>query len=280
MNRLAFGGFELDDTSGDLWKAGESVHIQEQPLRLLLCLLERPGQLVSREELQKRVWPGGIHVGFEDGLNAAAWRLRQVLGDSSERPRFIETVPRKGYRFVGQVSPCPERRAAAPVAPAAVAPAGTPPPGTPHPWRRLRVAVALGAAAALGLSGAWLAFRSPAPSVAVAPLQNETGEAAVDYFAEALTRQVSQDLAARPRLRLLPAPGTTAPGVRTAPGEPGLVLHWTLTREADHYRLRLRLAGPRGHFEGEQLFHSRPEEFRDLHSRVASFVVSGLEGPQ
>ena len=107
MARLAFGGFELDPSSGELRKGEDCIHIQEQPLRLLLCLLERPGQLIGRDELQKRMWGGEVHVDFEDGLNAAAWRLRQALGDSAERPTFIETVPRKGYRFVGKVLPLP-----------------------------------------------------------------------------------------------------------------------------------------------------------------------------
>jgi len=95
-----FGVFELNSRTGELRKKGVKIKLQDQPLQLLVILLERPGEMVSREELQKRLWPADTFVDFERGLNKAVNRLRATLGDSSENPRFIETLPRKGYRFI------------------------------------------------------------------------------------------------------------------------------------------------------------------------------------
>ena len=98
---VRFGPFEIDTTSAEVRKHGVRLQLQDQPFRVLTTLLERPGQLVSREELIGRLWPGGTHVDFERGLNAAVARLRQVLSDSPEHSRYIETVPKRGYRFIG-----------------------------------------------------------------------------------------------------------------------------------------------------------------------------------
>ena len=99
-----FSVFELDAHSGELRKAGARLNVQDQPLQVLKVLLERPGELVSREELRERLWPSDTFVGFEHGLNAAVGRLRETLGDSADTPRFIETLPRRGYRFIGSVT--------------------------------------------------------------------------------------------------------------------------------------------------------------------------------
>ena len=98
--RWRFGQFEADLSTGELRKNGLRVHIQDQPLRILGSLLERPGDVVSREELRKRLWPSETFVDFERSLNAAVAKLRQVLADSAERPRYVETVARRGYRFI------------------------------------------------------------------------------------------------------------------------------------------------------------------------------------
>ena len=100
---LRFSSFELDPQSGELRKAGVLVGLQEQSLKVLVELLERPGDLVTREQLRQRLWPNGTFVDFEHGLNAVINRLRETLGDSAESPRFIQTVPRRGYRFIAPV---------------------------------------------------------------------------------------------------------------------------------------------------------------------------------
>jgi TolB-like protein/DNA-binding winged helix-turn-helix (wHTH) protein len=97
---LQFGPFELNAHTGELRKRGIRVALQEQPLRILAALLEQPGRIVAREDLCRRLWPAGTFVDFEHSLNAAVRRLRISLGDVAETPRFIETVPRRGYRFL------------------------------------------------------------------------------------------------------------------------------------------------------------------------------------
>src|SRR3954470_13385956 len=102
--RFRFGGFELDPRTGELTSEDRKTLIQEQPLNLLLALLERPGELVTREELTSRLWPADTFVDFDRGLNKAINHLRDALGDSADHPQFIETLPRKGYRFIAAVT--------------------------------------------------------------------------------------------------------------------------------------------------------------------------------
>ena len=103
-SRIArFGVFEADLIAHELRKAGLKIKLHEQPFQVLAVLLERPGNVITREELQLRVWPGGTFVDFDSGLNTAVNKLREALGDSADSPRFIETIPRRGYRFVAPV---------------------------------------------------------------------------------------------------------------------------------------------------------------------------------
>src|SRR5467141_4194719 len=98
-----FGVFELDFGTGELRKVGFKIKLQDQPFQVLAMLLEHPGELVTREELHRRLWPSDTFVDFEHGLNAAVRRLRDALGDSAESPQFVETLPRRGYRFVAPI---------------------------------------------------------------------------------------------------------------------------------------------------------------------------------
>src|SRR5918995_4972347 len=100
---LRFGVFEFDGRTGELRKHGVKLKLRGKPLQVLRALLEEPGEIVSREVLRARLWPSDVFVDFEAGLNTAANRLRIVLGDSAENPRYIETLPRTGYRFVARV---------------------------------------------------------------------------------------------------------------------------------------------------------------------------------
>ena len=101
---LRFGAFEVDLRTGELRKHGIKIKLQEQPLQILQQLLEHPGEVVTREQLQKRIWPADTFVDFDHGLYSAVQRLRDALGDTAETPRYVETLPRRGYRFVGPVS--------------------------------------------------------------------------------------------------------------------------------------------------------------------------------
>jgi len=100
-----FGRFELDVRARELRKDGVRLRLQDQPFEVLSMLLERPGELLTRDELRQRLWPEGTFVDFEHRLNAAVKRLRGAIGDDADNPRFVETLHRRGYRFVGVVEP-------------------------------------------------------------------------------------------------------------------------------------------------------------------------------
>ncbi len=101
--RFRFGVFEADVAAGELRRAGARVKLNVQPFQLLLLLLARPGEVLSREELARELWPDGTFVDFEHGVNSAVNRVREALGDSARNPRFVETLARRGYRFVAPV---------------------------------------------------------------------------------------------------------------------------------------------------------------------------------
>src|SRR5579884_1980564 len=156
---LQFGAFELRADTGELRKHGIRVRLQTKPLQVLLALLEHPGDVVTREQLQRRLWSADTFVDFESGLNTAANRLRIALGDSADVPRYIETLPRIGYRFIAPVrevpvaaavietapverpAPEPLQRAAEPAVLASAPPAA--PPAQAQPERAQRGHIAL-----------------------------------------------------------------------------------------------------------------------------------------
>ena len=104
---LRFDVYALDLRAGELFKSGRKIKLQEQPFRILTLLLEHPGELVTREELRQRLWSEDTFVDFEHSLNTAIKKLRRALGDEAGKPRFVETLPRRGYRFVGSVADHP-----------------------------------------------------------------------------------------------------------------------------------------------------------------------------
>src|SRR6516225_11072865 len=120
---IRFGDFEADLQAGQLRKQGFRIKLQEQPFQILAMMLERPGGVVTREELRQRLWPADTFVDFDHGLNNAINRLREALNDAADGPRFIETLPRRGYRFIAEV------RSDAP------APIEKSPQGSPAEWR-------------------------------------------------------------------------------------------------------------------------------------------------
>ncbi|MGC2265260.1 MAG: winged helix-turn-helix domain-containing protein, partial [Candidatus Acidiferrales bacterium] len=152
-NRKArFGAFEADLRAGELRKHGIRLKLQDQPFQILELLLEHPGDVVTREEIRQKLWPADTFVDFDTSLNSAIMKLRNVLGDSADDPRYIETVPRHGYRFIALV----ENGASAPVAAESVAAASVSAEPTPAAapllrapsgvWRRPHVLLAAGAA--------------------------------------------------------------------------------------------------------------------------------------
>jgi TolB-like protein/DNA-binding winged helix-turn-helix (wHTH) protein/Tfp pilus assembly protein PilF len=217
--RTRFGPFDVDLRSGEIHKHGIRLKLQDQPFQVLALLLEHPGDVVTREELRQKLWPADTFVDFDTSVNSAIKKLRDALGDSAEEPRYIETLPRRGYRFIACIEngaqpapPAGEESQLSPTLPAeepvsketralesaaarrAIAP------------QRRRIQIGLVAMAAFvllvfGLNlGGWrdrlLSRRAPEniSSIAVLPFQNLTGEPAQDYFVDGMHEEVIAEL--------------------------------------------------------------------------------------
>ncbi len=176
-----FGDFELDTRTGEVCRGGRRLGLAGQPIQLLELFLRRPGQMVTLDELRRALWPGDVHVDFEHGLRAVVRRLRAALGDTADEPKWIETIPRKGYRYIG---PEPEWT------------------GAPVPRERRRLPYRAAAAVcgvAIVLIG-WIAFGTAGTGtrkrvVAVLTLDNLTGDPAHAAFCETLTEEIISRLA-------------------------------------------------------------------------------------
>lgn len=199
---LGFGPFEVDLSSGELRRDGLKVKLQDQPLRLLLLLLESAGEVVTREELRSKLWPADTFVDFDHSLNTAVRKLREALGDSADAPRYVETLARRGYRFVVPLRESEPSQAP----PAAARDAATPAAATPAEarWPHSRARVVL-MAAALGVA-ALVAYRvgvRPRPrtqpgvrlTLAVLPFDNLSGDADQEYLSDGLTEEMITQLA-------------------------------------------------------------------------------------
>jgi len=172
-SNVRFGPFELDPWRGELRKEGRRIRLQEQPFQILQMLLESPGEVVSREDIRKRLWPGETVVEFDHSINAAVRRLRDALRDSAENPRYIKTLARQGYRFIGEAEvaehPAPEAEPVTAVLPENQLPN---PPAEPAPHRpaflhpRIFIPVLLAAMILLLWVGAWYYRRGARPLVA------------------------------------------------------------------------------------------------------------------
>jgi TolB-like protein/DNA-binding winged helix-turn-helix (wHTH) protein len=197
VHTVRFGLFELDLRAGELRRNGAKVRLQEQPFQILTMLLEHPGDVVTREELRNKLWPVDTFVDFDHGLNAAVKRLRDALGDSAESPRFVETVARRGYRFLASVN-----GSATP----ASGKVGT---KNRYLWLVAGLAVALFAAlAALNIGGVRerLLGKKTAiriESIAVLPLENLSGDPEQEYFADGMTDELITQLAKIGSLRVI-----------------------------------------------------------------------------
>jgi TolB-like protein/DNA-binding winged helix-turn-helix (wHTH) protein/Flp pilus assembly protein TadD len=220
--RARFGAFEVDLRAGELRKGGLRIRLQTQPFQILGMLLERPGELVSREQLRQALWPGDTFVDFDHGLNNAINRLRETLGDSAESPRFLETLPRRGYRFIASVSFCSDGELE-PIPPQIGFPHGHSAAAAesaldkvaPRPSRTARLAALLvSVVCLLFLTGIilnvggireWLTRARPVTirSLAVLPLENLSGDPSQDYFAEGMTDELITDLAQLSDLRVI-----------------------------------------------------------------------------
>jgi len=231
---VRFGVFEADMEAGELRKHGLRLKLSEQPFQILAMLVARPGEVVSREVLRERLWPSDTFVDFDHGLNNAVMRLREVLGDSSDHPRFIETLPRRGYRFIAPV----ELKSSGAEHPAPEAVASEKAAGIPgvsgkngsanseallnaaqgHHNRRfslpriavLAVAVLAGSALISGITvhyvrgvNASKGKANRSSSLVVLPLENLSGDKEQDYFADGMTDDLIANLAKIHSLRVI-----------------------------------------------------------------------------
>jgi len=216
--QLRFGVFELDLRAGELRKHGLLVRLQEQPFQVLAMLLEQPGEVVTREELQKKLWPANTFVDFDHGLNKAISKIRDALGDSAESPRFVETVARRGYRFLAEVKAAdadPVRSLDVALSPhpttetqgrrgSAVKPA--------MPQHRLpSLAWKISLLVLLILLASFVTWKfysrnlpsSKIRSLAVLPLESLSADASQDYFADGMTDELITDLGQISALRVI-----------------------------------------------------------------------------
>ncbi|MGA7414174.1 MAG: winged helix-turn-helix domain-containing protein [Bryobacteraceae bacterium] len=215
---ISFATFQVDLGTGELLKQGRKVKLQGQPFALLALLLEHPGQIVTRDELKDRIWGSETVGDFDRGLNRAVNKIREALGDSAESPRYLETIPRRGYRFIGVIQP--DRNVEAERMPASLPPDPVPAgsisgsrASTAYRWssgrRSLILLLALVAFAAVWRFRQTLNPFAPGHqasqihSIAVLPLENLSNDAGEEYFADGVTDQLITDLAKFRQLRVI-----------------------------------------------------------------------------
>ena len=212
---IQFADFEADLHSGELYQDGTRIKIQQRPFKVLSILLESPGEVVTRDELRRRIWPADTFVDFDHSLAVAVNKIREALADSAEAPRFIETVGRRGYRFLGPslrpqtapVLPCHDSPLPQPVAAQSSAPVAS--------WRTAALVMTV-ALLTLFVWGSWqvhkrrsMASLPRISSIAVLPLENLSGDSTQDYFSDGMTDELITDLAKLPSVRVISRTSTT-----------------------------------------------------------------------
>jgi TolB-like protein/DNA-binding winged helix-turn-helix (wHTH) protein len=204
---LRFGQFELDLRTGEIYKDGKRIKLQEQPCQVLALLIERPGELVSREELRKKLWPNDTFVDFDHGVNIAINKLRDALGDSPEKPRFIETLPRRGYRFIAPVDAPKTSRDGEPQVQVSSSPAGRA--GSRSITRRRALLPALLALSFVVVFFSFVRYwrersaENNIRSLAVLPFENLSGDPNQEYSVNGMTDELTTNLAKIKSLRVI-----------------------------------------------------------------------------
>jgi TolB-like protein/DNA-binding winged helix-turn-helix (wHTH) protein/tetratricopeptide (TPR) repeat protein len=206
MSTYRFDEFELDLDAGQLRLRGETVRLERRPFNLLALLVTNPGRLHTREEIIAALWPEKVIIDFDAGLNTLVRKVRHALGDAPEAPRYIETVPARGYRFAAPVTvagtPAVPAPAAVPDVPVTATPAGAPetPPGSSASTARSRWSYLAAAVLLLAIVATWYALRvdePPGPAhtrIAVLPFENLSGDAELGYLATGLAQETSTSL--------------------------------------------------------------------------------------
>ncbi len=306
VRRYRFGVFEVDFRLGQLRKGGLRLRLAGQPLQILERLLERAGDVVTREELRSELWPADTFVDFEHNLNSAVKRLRTALGDAADAPRFIETLPRRGYRFLAPVEIVPDAGPAessadeSDVDVTVLPDAGSRPPASAVPApvaavagvsfgsvRRLAAGVALGA---LLIVVAWLVAGAGAreemppaagASIAVLPFENLSGDESQSYLADGTTEALIAGLAQVKSIKVISRTsvmrfqGARRPVLEIARElGVGTVLEGSVTRQGDQLRITAQLIDARTdrHLWAET-YNGRIRDLLTFQSRVAQAVA-------
>jgi DNA-binding winged helix-turn-helix (wHTH) protein/TolB-like protein len=295
--RLQFGRFEFDVTAGELYREGERVRLQEQPRQILAALLERPGEIATREELRERLWKADTFVDFEHGLNTAIKKVRQALGDSADAPQFIETLARRGYRFVAPVgsrhtTPVVIERPVSTVAQQPIAR----PTGRLGGNRLVLLAIASSLLVATA-GGAWVAIpkrnagiseparHDPTAQLAVMPLQVLAGPDAEDAsyigvgIADAIVTRLAniRRIGLRPTSAVLAYKDTQPDPVRVAASLGVQYLLLGTIQSAGHtYRASVQLVGADGIAVWARTYDEPRMGLLELQDRVAEHVTSAL----
>src|SRR3984893_75483 len=287
--KARFGVFEADLRAGELRKHGVKLKLQDQPFQILALLLERPGEVVTRDELQHKLWPADTFVDFDTGLNTAIKRLRDALGDSAESPRFVETLPRRGYRFIASVehiddlpvhterSPEQRTRLVAVLQPEKL-------------WIALGlVAAILALLLSLNIRGFRQRFlrtnaATKVQSIAVLPLENLSGDPAQEYFADGMTEALITDLGKIGELRVISRTSVmrfkdTKKPLREIARELQVdaVVEGTVVRSGDRVRLTANLvqASPEKHLWADS-FERDLRDVLTLQDDVSRAIAAGI----
>jgi TolB-like protein/DNA-binding winged helix-turn-helix (wHTH) protein/Tfp pilus assembly protein PilF len=286
MDPVRFGeGFELDPGAFVLRRSGEALKLERIPMEILLLLMERRGQLVTREQIVERVWGKGVHLDVDNSINGAIRKIRQVLHDDPEHPRFIRTITGRGYRFTGAVAPA---RPPAPV----VAEVPVPPPVLPARLRsRVWIASGLGLLVVVA-AGAIVMTRArgvppPRVMVAVLPFDNLTGDAKQEYFSDGLTEEMITRLGERdPQYLGVIARGSVmhykaahAPLEQVA-RELGVqyLLEGGVQRDADEFRITAQLIRARDQTQvWSRQYDRRPADLLALQDEIAQTIANEIQ---
>ena len=273
-----FATFEVDLSARELRKGGVKIKVHGQPFEVLAMLLEQPGEIVPREELKQKLWPTDTFVDFDHGVNTAIKRLREALGDSAENPRFVETIPRRGYRFI------------APVEPPAVTLEAKHAPKRQKRILVLAMALGIGVVAILIVASQrqrLFARRSgpPIQSVAVLPLMNVSSDADQDYFADGMTDALITDLGKISALRVISRTsvmqykGTKKPLPEIARElNVDAIIEGTVSRSGNHVRITANLlqASPEKHLWG-QSYDSEVSDVLTVEGQLAQAVAHEIQ---
>jgi len=295
---VRFGVFELDTKAGQLTKNGIRVRLSHQPEQVLSLLVERPGEVVSRKDLHKLLWSSDTFVDFDHGLNKSIQKLRYALGDSPESPRYIETIPRTGYRFIAPVTEASRNRPSAQAEVPVRIPEPTADPsvgGDLKPkWRWLALGIC---AAIVALAGTWLVVlrhsaAEPIHSLAVLPLDNLSGDPGQEYFADGMSDELITMLAKDSTLRIVSRTSVMQykgarrplPEIARALGVDG-ILEGSISRRDGQVHLTLQLirADTDAHLwaesydrSGNEVAELPGEAARDVATRLHSAVASPI----